>query len=86
MVVTTRLWVIYDIAMTRKNQQYDLGSMNASRTWSQRQFLDTMPIWFARRRSIAMSLCPSFQNVASIGESGKNMKEITENTKVRAPQ
>ena len=75
----------HDMAMMRKNQPQVFKSYRSSQTWSHRHSLDTIPIWFARRRCTAMNLSRSLKHFASIGESGSK-KTNPEKRTVARPQ
>jgi hypothetical protein len=70
----------------RMNQPQVLRSSTASRVWSHLHFRFTIPIWFARSRSMAISFSPSLRKLASMGESGIQIKAMTENARERQPQ
>lgn len=57
----------------RRNQSHVLGSIAHSLTCSHFHTPDPIPIWFIRRRSMAINLSSRVRNLASIGESGMKM-------------
>jgi len=58
------------------NQKYVLRSKKASLICSFFHSVETIPIWFARRRSTAKSLSCSLRNLAVVGSSGMKRLDI----------
>lgn len=75
-----------ETAVKSENQIQVFRSVKHSQTWSQRHVPEAIPCWFIRRRSMAINFSSWVRKRAFMGESGSQIKTITENTTVRRPQ